>query len=112
MVGGMRAIKLTVMAVLAVIILRYIPVYYHTWEFNTYVQEQVPRIRSKAPLRAAILTKAEEHNIPITEEDINMTTIDSVLRVNVEYDVPVNFYLFRKDFRFHAMGSGLLARSN
>jgi len=112
MVSGMRAAKLMAMAILAVMVLRYIPVYYHTWEFNTFVQEQVPRIRSKAPLRAAILTKAEEHNIPITEADIDMTTVDSVLRVNVEYEVPVNFYLFRKDFRFHAMGSGLLARSN
>jgi type III secretion system FlhB-like substrate exporter len=111
-VGGMRVVKLTVMAMLAVMVLRYAPVYYHTWEFNRFVQEQVPRIRSKAPLREAILTKAEEHNIPITAQDISMTTSDSVLRVNVEYQVPVNFYLFHKDFSFHAMGSGLLMKAN
>ena len=108
----MKAVKLSIMAVLAVMALRYIPVYYHTWEFNRFVQEQVPRIRSKAPLREAILTKAEEHNIPITAQNISMTTSDSVLRVNVEYQVPVNFYLFRKDLSFHAMGSGLLLRNN
>lgn len=108
----MRALKLSIVTIVAVVLLCYIPVYYHTWLFNQYVEEQVPRIRAKAPLRDAILSKAEEHNIPITAEDINMTTADSVLRVSVEYQVPVNFYLFHKDFSFHAVGSGLLLRNN
>lgn len=108
----MRAVKLSVMAVLAVIALRYGSVYYHTLQFNHYVAEQVQRIRSQDPLQKAILSKAEEHDIVITAQDISMTTSDSVLRVNVQYTVPVNFYLFRKDFTFHAMGSGLLLRSN
>jgi hypothetical protein len=107
-----RALKLTIMALALMTCVRYIPVWYHTWEFNRYVQEQTARIRSRAPLREAILSKAEQHNIALTPEDISMTTADSVLRVSVDYQVPVNFYLFRKDFSFHAMGSGLLLRNN
>lgn len=108
----MRAVKLSVLALMAVILVRYAPVYYHASQFNWYVEEQVQRIRARQPLEQAILDKAEEHHLPITAQDINMTTSDSVLRVNVEYTVPVNFYLFQKDFTFHAMGSGLLLRSN
>jgi len=59
-------------------------------------------------LKEAILSKAEEHNLPVTAQDINMTTEDSVLRVNVEYQVPVNFYLFQRSVKFSAVGSGIL----
>jgi len=103
-----RALKLTFFLVLVFVIARYVPVYYHTMEFNRYVEEQTPRIRMQAPLKEAILSKAEEHNLPVTAEDINMTTEDSVLRVNVEYQVPVNFYLFQRSVKFSAVGSGLL----
>ena len=107
-----RAVKLSVLLVLVLILAQYAPVYYHTWEFNRYVQEQTPRIRMKAPLKEAILSKAEEHNLPVTAQAISMTTRDSVLRVNVEYQVPVNFYVFQKAFKFSAVGSGLLMRTS
>ena len=103
-----RALKLTFFLVLVFVIARSVPVYYHTMEFNRYVEEQTPRIRMQAPLKEAILSKAEEHNLPVTAQDINMTTEDSVLRVNVEYQVPVNFYLFQRSVKFSAVGSGLL----
>ena len=106
-----RALKLIVCGVLWLVVARYAPVYYHTTEFNRYVREQVSRIRSTVPLREAILEKAEEHQIPITAQNITMSTTDSVLRVNVEYHIPVNFYVFKKNLQFHAAGSGLLLRN-
>jgi len=106
-----RAVKLTLLMVLVFILARYAPIYYHTMEFNRYVQEQTPRIRMQAPLKEAILSKAEEHHIPITAQDISMTTSDSVLRVNVEYQVPVNFYIYHGAFKSSAVGSGLLMRT-
>ena len=90
--------------------LRYVPVYYHTIQFNQYVRDQVPRIRMQGPLKEAILSKAEEHNLNVTAEDIMMTTTNSVLSVAVEYHVPVNFYVFRQDLKFRAGGSGLLLK--
>ena len=107
-----RALKLTFFLVLVFVTARYAPVYYHTMEFNRYVQEQTPRIRMQRPLQEAILSKAEEHNLPVTADDISMTTDNSVLRVNVEYQVPVNFYLFQRAFKFSAVGSGLLMRTS
>ena len=105
-----RAGKLTILVVLVFILTRYAPAYYHTMEFNRYVSEQTPRIRMKAPLKDAILSKAEEHHLPVTAQDISMTTRDSVLRVNVEYQVPMNFYIFQRAFKSSAVGSGLLMR--
>jgi hypothetical protein len=107
-----RAVKLTIFIALVMVFTCYVPVYYHTMEFNRYVQEQTPRIRMQTPLRDAILSKAEEHNLPVSAEDISMTTRDSVLRVNVEYQVPVNFFLFQRAFKFSAVGSGLLMRTS
>ena len=104
----MRALKLAFWGALSVALLRYIPVYYHTSEFNRYVREQVPRIRQKAPIKEAILSKAGEYNLDVTAQNITMSTSDSVLRVNVEYSVPVNFYLFQQDLTFRAAGSGFM----
>ena len=107
----MRALKLAFWGALCLALLRYVPVYYHTSEFNRYVREQVPRIREKAPIREAILSKAGEHNLNVTAQNISVSTSDSVLRVNVEYDVPVNFYLFQQNLTFRAAGSGFLANN-
>ena len=106
-----RAVKLTILMVLVFILARYAPVYYHTLEFNRYVSEQTQRIRMQAPLKQAILSKAEQHHLPVTAQDISMTTSDSVLRVSVEYQVPVNFYVFERAFKSSAVGSGLLMRT-
>jgi len=107
-----RAIKIMVLGGIALMIATYVPVYYHTMEFNRYVQQEASRIRSLTPLQEAILSKAEEHKLPITAENISMSTDDSVLRVNVEYEVPVSFLVFHQDLKFQAKGSGLLPRSN
>jgi hypothetical protein len=64
----------------------------------------------QGPIKQAILTKAEEHNLNVTAQDIIMTTRNSVLSVAVEYHVPVNFYVFRQDLTFRAGGSGLLLK--
>jgi hypothetical protein len=106
------AVKLIVLGGISLMLVQYVPVYYHTMEFNRYVEEQVSRIRSTRPLQEAILSKAEEHRLPVTAENISMSTLDSVLRVSVDYQVPVNFYVFHQDLKFQAKGSGLAARSN
>ena len=108
----MRALKLTIFAAIAFAAFRYVPVYYHTSEFNKFVQGQVRRIRAAGPLKEAILDKALEHRLPVTAENISITTRDSVLRVMVDYTVPVNFVVFNRNMSFHAVGSGLMLSSS
>lgn len=105
------AIKFAVLGCISLVLVQYVPVYYHTMEFNRYVQQQVSKIRSARPLQEAILIKAEEHKLPVTAENITMSLSDSVLRVNVDYEVPLNFYVFTKDLKFNARGSGLMMRN-
>ena len=61
-----RALKLSSFCLFSLMVLRYVPVYYHTTLFNQFVQDQVPRIRLQEPLQEAILSKAEEHNLTVS----------------------------------------------
>jgi hypothetical protein len=43
----------------------------------------------------------------VTARDINFTANDAELLVNIEYQVPLNLYFYKKDLSFHASGTGL-----
>ena len=47
----------------------------------------------------------------MTARDINFSTNDSVLKVNVEYQVPLDLYFYQQDLSFHASGTGLFAEN-
>jgi hypothetical protein len=87
--------------------IRFAPVWYRASEFNSYVQQQTSGIHSKGVLTQVILQKAEKSKLPVTARDINYTTSDSVLQVNIEYRVPLDLYFYQKDLSFHASGTGL-----
>jgi len=101
----MRALNLTFVLVGLLALLRYASVYYHTSEFNNFVKQEVQRTQLKGQLKSALLTKASEYSLPVKEDDIDITTTGSVLRVAVAYRVPVNFYLFQHKLAFHAVAS-------
>ena len=103
----MQVLKLAVLGVLAFVLIRFVPLWYRTSDFNSYVQQQTSGIHSKGVLKQAILQKAEKNRIPVTERDINFTTNDSVLQVNVEYIVPLDLYFYQEHLSFHASGTGL-----
>ena len=101
----MRALKLTFALAGLLALLRYVPVYYHTSEFDNFVKQETQRRRAKGELRRTLVTKAQDYMLPVREENINITTVDSVLRVAVDYRVPVNFYLFQREMTFHTVAS-------
>jgi len=82
-------------------------VWYRASDFNRYVQQQTSGIHSKVALKQVILQKAEKSNLQVTARDINFTTDDSVMQVNIEYQVPLDLYFYQKDLSFHASGTGL-----
>ena len=100
----MQKAKVGLLVLLMFVLVRYAGVYHRATEFNHYVQEQVSLIDSKNSLKEVLLLKAEENQIPITEQNINFTTTGSELRVSVEYHVPLNLLLFQKDLTFHSTG--------
>jgi hypothetical protein len=103
----MQVVKLAILGVLAFVAIRFAPVWYRASEFNSYVQQQTSGIHSKGVLTQVILQKAEKSKLPVTARDINYTTNDSVLQVNIEYRVPLDLYFYQKDLSFHASGTGL-----
>ena len=103
----MQVLKLAILGIFAFLVIRFAPLWYRTSNFNSYVQQQTSGIHSKGVLKQAILQKAEKNGIPVKERDINFTTNDSVLQVNVEYQVPLDLYFYQKDLSFHASGTGL-----
>src|SRR4249920_1923571 len=105
--ASMQVLKLAILGVLAFVVIRFAPVWYRTSEFNSYVQQQTSGIHSKGVLTQVILQKAEKSKLPVTARDINFTTNDSKLEVNIEYQVPLDLYFYQKELSFHASGTGL-----
>jgi len=103
----MQVLKLAILGVFAFVVIRCAPLWYRTANFNSYVQQQTSGVHSKGVLKQVILERAEKNNLPITAKDINFTTDDSVMLVNVEYQVPLDLYFYRKELSFHASGKGL-----
>ncbi len=103
----MHVLKFALLGVLLFVAIRFAPVWYRTSQFNSYVQQQASGIHSRGALKQVILEKAEKNKLPVTARDINFTTNDSVLQVNVEYQVPLDLYFYQKDLSFHASGTGL-----
>jgi len=103
----MQVVKLAILGMLAFVVIRFAPVWYRTSEFSSYVQQQTSGIHSKGVLTQVILQNAERNKLPVTARDINFTTNDSGLQVNIEYQVPFNLYFYQKDLSFHATGTGI-----
>jgi hypothetical protein len=103
----MRALKLTVAMAGVLFLIRYIPVYYYTSEFNEFVKQEAQRNQRRDQLKLALLNRAKDYSLSLTEADINITTHDGVFRVAVDYKTPLDFLVYRPELTFHATGAGL-----
>jgi hypothetical protein len=54
--------------------------------------------RTPKEVRALLLAKADELQIPLTAEQIKVLGVGQKLKVSVEYDVNINFPVFRYGF--------------
>jgi hypothetical protein len=104
----MRVLRVLVVLAGFLVLLRYVPVYYNTSEFNQFVKEETQRTRQRVLLKRHILNRARIYAFPITEEDIRIAAEGAVVRVAVNYRVPVDLFVFSHEMAFHAIGSGLL----
>lgn len=100
----MQKAKVVLLVLLLFVLVRYAGVYHRAMEFNRYVQQQVSLIASKGSLKEVLLLKAEQDQLPITDQNINFTSNGSELRVSVEYQVPLDLILFQKALTFHSIG--------
>ena len=106
----MRVLKGLGVAVAFFLLARYFPVIYYAMEFNDFVKHEVQRNRVAPQLQKALLDQAQIDFLPLKPEDIHINKGDDLIRVSVDYKVPVNLFLVTHELTFHATGAGLAAR--
>ena len=105
----MRAFKVVGMALAFFVLARYFPVLYYTSQFNDFVKHEPQRMPLRPQLQQNLLQQAAIYFLPIRADDIRIKEDGDLIRVNVDYRVPVNFFIFTYELSFHATGAGLAA---
>ena len=104
----MRALKVVFALVGLLAAFRYVPVYYSSLQFNNYVKESAQHGRLSGPIKQVLLQQATTYALPVRESDIVLTQTGSVLRVSVDYAVPVDLFFVSPELKFHVIGSGFI----
>jgi hypothetical protein len=84
----------------------YFPVYYHAFQYAEFVETSSQNARSVRQLRRDLLDKAQLYFLPVKAENIEIRENGPAIKVDVNYQVPVDFYFFQHIVKFHAAGSG------
>jgi hypothetical protein len=104
----MRAFKVSVALAGFLALLRFGNIYYGSWEFDDFVRQQTKRIHSKSQFKQALLDEAKAYSLPISESDIVLNRNSSVMRVTVDYTVPVNLIVYQPKLQFHVISAGIV----
>ncbi len=103
----MRVLKKIAVAIAFLLLARYFPILYYAGEFNAFVKNEAQRTRIGPQLRQTLLQQASIYFLPIKPDDIRIREDGDLIRVNVDYRVPVNLFIFTHELSFHATGAGL-----
>ena len=68
----MQKAKVGLLVLLLFVLVRYAGVYHRAMDFNHYVQEEVSLTNSKGSLKEVLLLKAEQNQLPITDQNIDI----------------------------------------
>jgi hypothetical protein len=104
----MRAVKVSVALAGFLALLRFGNIYYGSWEFDDFVRQQTKRIHSKAQIKQTLLDHAKAYSLPISESDIVLNRNSSVMRVTVDYTVPVDLIVYQPKLQFHVISAGIV----
>jgi len=104
----MKALKVLGVIAAFFLLARYFPVLYYAINFNDFVKQEVQKSKLRPQLQKALLEQAQLYFLPVKAEDIRINEDSGVIRVNVDYKVPVNLFAFTHVLSFHAAGAGVL----
>ena len=104
----MQAVKVSFALVVLLTLTRFIPIYYSSSEFGEFVKHETARARSESQLKKSLLDEAREHSLPVKESDISINKTDDILRVTVDYKVPLKMLIFDHDLKFHTIASAFM----
>src|SRR5258705_6173242 len=106
----MRVFKGLAIVVALVLLARYFPVIYYSTIFNDMVKQEAHRARAASQLRDALMQKADLYFLPVNSGDIQIKEDGERLRVNVDYKVPVDLFVFTHVMTFHAAAIGVVGQ--
>ena len=58
-------------------------------------------IHNNRTILGEILAKAEQNNLPVTEENVKIERKNQIIKIDVEYTVPVEFPGYTYHWKFH-----------
>jgi len=100
-----QAAGLAVLAVLAILGIRLIPIYIHNQELQQFVEEVTHRTgaatASDDVLRSQIIDKADTLTLPVTPDNIHIRRTSDSVHVDVRYVVRVDLPLYTVDLHFY-----------
>jgi hypothetical protein len=94
---------LVLMAIGIFIAWKLVPIKVRAAELRQEVIDQAKAggMRSDDRIMAAILRKAEEDNLPVTQDDVKIHRTNNNITVDVDYVVPVDFPGYKYNWEFH-----------
>ena len=104
----MRLLKIAVGLAVLLILIQISRVYYHSQQFVDFVQREAQHPRTKKRLAQAILTKAGQYSLLLNEKNITMSTVGQVVRVEVNYKMPLDLIVYSPELEFRLVGGGTL----
>jgi hypothetical protein len=104
----MRGLKVALTLGVLLVVAQYLFIYYNSSEFDYFVRHEAARTRSESQLKQSLLDQAREYSLPVKPSDISIDRTDAVVRVTVDYRVPLNLLVYSPELTFHVIGGGLL----
>jgi len=100
-----QAAGIAVLAILAFLGARLIPIYLHNQELQRYVEEVTHRAAAPTSsddvLRAWVLEKAADLDLPVAADNVHIQRTSGSVRMDVRYVVHVNLPLYTVDLHFY-----------
>ncbi len=104
----MRFVKIVIIVLFLVVVGKYFPPFYYSSQFTDVVKEEASRAKTPSQLRRALIDRAEPLFIPVRLEDIQIKENGQDFKLNVDYEVPVNLFVYTHRLTFRAAAEGRL----
>lgn len=100
-----QAAGIAVLAILAILGVKLIPIYFHNRELQQYVEDVTHRAATPTSsddvLRAWVLQKAADLELPVGADDVHILRAAGNVHLDVRYVVHVNLPLYTVDLHFY-----------
>ena len=99
-----RTFTVVIVAALIFAGIQYIPVYFDAWQFYDSVRQEVKFAgtsrQSIDSVREAVLRLASDHEVPLRERELGVTSQGPFFVVDIYYSVPIDLRVLQHEVEF------------